>query len=265
MKLLMISGDRSVLQGKKGAFFYTLEELSKHFERVDVITPKVPSAKCQVPSVPSNVHFHSSSHGLFHQPFWILSQGKKLLAEHHHEVMTVHEYPPFYNGLGAMLLNRATHIPYMLEIHHIVGWPRAASLQELIGRWISFLWLRFSAKHAKVVRVVSNDVQEKLPKIGIPKDKIEQIVSFYLDHTLLQPDPSIQKKYDCVFAARLVLNKGLANVLHAVALLPNVSLLVIGDGPERKRSEALTKELGIASRVNFVGWLPDNESVYRAI
>ena len=41
MKLLMISGDRSILQRKQGAFWYTLQELRNHFDQIDVITPQI--------------------------------------------------------------------------------------------------------------------------------------------------------------------------------------------------------------------------------
>jgi len=41
MKLLMISGDRSILSGKRGAFWYTLQELRTHFDRIDIICPHV--------------------------------------------------------------------------------------------------------------------------------------------------------------------------------------------------------------------------------
>jgi len=41
MKLLMISGDRSILRGKKGAFWYTLEEFHKEWDRIDIICPRV--------------------------------------------------------------------------------------------------------------------------------------------------------------------------------------------------------------------------------
>ncbi|MEK7591453.1 MAG: hypothetical protein AAB489_04585, partial [Patescibacteria group bacterium] len=51
MKLLMISGDRSILQGKKGAFYHTLQEFSKHWERIDVICPRVSSST--VPPAPA--------------------------------------------------------------------------------------------------------------------------------------------------------------------------------------------------------------------
>src|SRR3989338_4638170 len=155
MKLLMISGDRSILQGKKGAFYYTLHEFSKHWERIDVITPKISDPKSEARSPFTNVHFHPSPRGLWYQPFWIRKKGNELTKHHRHDVMTVHDYPPFYNGLGAIWLHAKTGIPFTEEIHHIVGYPVAADLQEWIGRWMSRVFVPFIARRAGAVRVVS--------------------------------------------------------------------------------------------------------------
>lgn len=264
MKLLMISGDRSILQGKKGAFYYTLEEFSKHWDRIDIITPFARDA--HTPSPFPNVHFHPSPRGLWYQPWWILIKGDELIKEHHHNVMTVHEYPPFYNGLGARWLHNATKIPYMTEIHHIVGHPKAANLTEWIGYWMSRVWIpRWGTSRSAAVRVVSPEVQNALVDWGVPKERIIFLSSLYLDHEMLRRYPGIKKQYDAVFCARLVANKGLLNVLRAIALLPRVTLLVIGDGPERTRWENLAKNLGVANRVTFVGWIPEAFIAYREI
>ena len=217
MKLLMISGDRSILQGKKGAFWYTLEELQKHWERIDVICPNFsvcPSIRaCGVtPSSPErseghiegrtagatrddtekfgqsflfgNVYFHPSPRGLWYQPFWIRKKGMELVREHGHDVMTVHEYPPFYNGIGAWWLHKRTKIPYALEIHHIVGYPKAGSFVELIGRWMSWMFLKWDAKHAQVVRCVNREIQRVLEQWGLKN--VHVVPSFYLDRDALQ-------------------------------------------------------------------------------
>lgn len=270
MKLLMISGDRSILQGKKGAFWHTLEEMSKHWERIDVICPRSEGAKSGKWKVEgghfANVFFHPSPRGLWYQPWWILIKGDEIIRQYHHDVMTVHEYPPFYNGLGARWLSKATQIPYMTEIHHIVGYPRAASLSEKIGYWTSRIWLpRWGTSVAEKVRVVSGEVNEKLEKWGIPKEKIAFLHSIYLDREMLVPDSSIQKKYDVVFCARLVPNKRLPQLIRAMAPISNSTLLVIGDGQERARCEKLAASLGMENRVAFSGWLPKQEDVYRAI
>ena len=267
MKLLMISGDRSILQGKKGAFWYTLEEFSRHWERVDIITPSaVAGCGLRVASTRNpfpNVFFHPSPRGLWFQSKWIVEKGRELIAEHHHDVMTAHEYPPFYNGIGACRLHRSTGVPYALEVHHIVGSPAAASFTEWIGRIASRWQIPKSAHHAHSVRVVNQEVKDVLTRWGIPAEKIQIVPSFYLDTQKLTSDPSIPKKYDLVFCARLVRNKGLEVVLRAIAGISNVSLLVIGDGPERLRMEALARSLKITDRVTFRGWVASQEDVIR--
>ena len=276
MKLLMISGDRSVLQGKKGAFWYTLEELNEHFERIDVVCPKVPRSKFQAPNKSqiknsksqtlfNNVHFHPCPRGLWYQSQWIVKKGRELIKKHHCDVMTVHEYPPFYNGIGAKRLARKTGIPYAVEIHHIVGYPKAASLTELIGKWMSRLYLKGDIKKAKSVRCVSKGVSDVLKKWKIPPYKISVIPSFYLNRELLKKDESAKKIYDIVVCARLVSNKGISDVLKAVAALPQVLMLIVGGGPDRAKLEAISASLKIDDRVKFSGWLPEIQDVYSAI
>ena len=269
----MISGDRSILQGKKGAFWYTLEEFSRYWERIDIITPAV-AEKNQMPKTKNQtsvqvfpkVWFHPSPWSLWSQSKWILKKGKELIGEHHHDVMTVHEYPPFYNGLGALRLHNATKIPYMTEIHHIVGYPHAASFTELIGRWMSRVWLpRWGTSMAMKVRVVSGEVSKILKEWLVPDTKIVFLYSIYLNRLLLVSDSSIQKKYDVVFCARLVPNKRLSQLLQVIETIPNITLLVIGDGPERGKCEKLVTSLGIKNRVTFTGWLPSQADVYRTM
>jgi glycosyltransferase involved in cell wall biosynthesis len=61
--------------------------------------------------------------------------------------------------------------------------------------------------------------------------------------------------------ARLLERKGHAELLRACAestdAIPGVRLVLVGDGPERQRLEALADSLGIASRVTFAGTRDD--------
>ena len=52
-----------------------------------------------------------------------------------------------------------------------------------------------------------------------------------------------------VYVGRLIKSKGVADLIAAVKTLPDAELLVVGDGPDRERLEALAQE----SRVTFVG------------
>jgi glycosyltransferase involved in cell wall biosynthesis len=71
-----------------------------------------------------------------------------------------------------------------------------------------------------------------------------------------------------VTVAHLVARKRHADVLRALWVLrerrPELRWLVIGDGPERGRLEALAAELGVADRVEFTGQLEHDAALERA-
>ena len=261
----MISGDRSIPEARRGAFWYTLEELKQYFERVDVICPK-PKNSCLSGVVHAfdRVYIHHSSRGLWRQPWWILKKGRELCGERQYRVMTVHDYPPFYNGLGAWMLQRKTGIPYIEEIHHVVGYPRAADFGEWIGRRMYWLFFQTIGKRATAVRVVNQEVEHMVQE-WTGKDHVRLLSSQYLDRKSLQPDSSIKKKYDLIFCGRLVKNKGVENVLNVLVYLHKVSLLIVGDGSLFSKLKAQSSKLGLDGRVTFTRWLPEKNDVYRAI
>jgi glycosyltransferase involved in cell wall biosynthesis len=67
-----------------------------------------------------------------------------------------------------------------------------------------------------------------------------------------------------VALGRLHRNKAFDVLLAALARLPNVWLWLAGEGPERAALAAQARELGIASRVRFLGWREDREALYGA-
>lgn len=275
----MISGDRHVLQGKRSAFYYTLEELSKQFDQIDIITPRVQHA---VASPFPNVQFHPSPRGLWYQPFWIRTTSRAIEAD----VATVHCYPPFYNTLGALGLK----IPFVLEVHHIVGDPIAASVSEWIGKWMTRLLLPWCSRRAAAVRVVNETVKQKLEGWGI--QTVTVVPSMYLDREGIKSASSchpeytnncrtsihpakrdtqcdnclcVSKDYDLTFCGRLTQNKGLIELIHAVSNMPGVSLQVIGDGPVRHQAEQRSREQGTEDRITFRGWMETQQDVWQAM
>lgn len=56
-----------------------------------------------------------------------------------------------------------------------------------------------------------------------------------------------------VFFGRLSEEKGVDQLLHALVLVPEKELILIGEGPEKKRLQELAQELGIHKRVQFLG------------
>lgn len=66
------------------------------------------------------------------------------------------------------------------------------------------------------------------------------------------------------YVGRLVLEKGLPLLLQASGKLlrsgQSFMVRIIGDGPERQRLEQMTEELGLSSRVQFIGSVPADQT-----
>src|SRR3989344_5737888 len=181
MNILMITGDRALASGKKSAFYNTLEELRKHFDRIDIICPKIGGTSEKNLHPFENVFIHPSLLPLIFQWLWIYREGNKIISEHHSSIMTVHEYAPFYNGIGARLLHYKTRIPYILEIMHVPGVPCTSGIQERFYRWLTHTMIAWDAQSAKAVLVINQrQTPDFLIGAGVPREKLIHIPAFYI-------------------------------------------------------------------------------------
>lgn len=77
------------------------------------------------------------------------------------------------------------------------------------------------------------------------------------DDTIFQLDALVERERQLIFVGRLVSDKGVDLLLEAMALLKkrrlHPRLTIVGDGPERSKLEAQTRELSLQSDVQFAG------------
>jgi len=265
MKLLMISGDRSLAGGKRGAFYNTLGELHKYWDRVDIVCPQVKSGELRVESLFGNVYIHPSPWPLIFQPLWILKEGIKIYKENKFDLITVHEYPPFYNGIGARLLWRKIKVPYVLEIHHIPGYPRSGNLKEVFYKNLSRVFIKFDSLKAKGVRVVNqHQVPDFLIESGVPKNKIVYIPSMYINLDTFKP-LNLKKEYGIIFIGRLEDNKGADLLIEAVSKLKveneKLKVVIVGIGSLLESLKSKVKSLKLENNIIFHGWAKDQNEV----
>jgi glycosyltransferase involved in cell wall biosynthesis len=104
---------------------------------------------------------------------------------------------------------------------------------------------------------VSEFIRKRLLKLGFPR---ERIVVHYIgvDTEAFRPNESVERLPVVLFVARLVEKKGCSFLLKAMALVrvvvPNVELVIIGDGPE---SQQLKREADtLLPGVQFLGAQP---------
>ncbi len=258
-KLLMMPGlgaAEGLARGKKNALFNTLEEFHKYWERIDIVVPRVKNQ--QVTNVFGNVFIHCSPFPLFLHPLFFIFKIVKLHRMVGFDLMTVHEFPPFYNGIAARLLWYITHIPYIIEVMHIPGHPRAGNLKEWFYKHFMRCFIAFDTKKAKAVRVMNkHEVPEFLVHAGVPREKIKLIPAIYIDQTIFHPQ-EVEKKYELIFVGRLEKNKGTDIFVKAVALL-GVKAIVIGAGPLEEELKSLAQKIG--ADITFHGFAKDAHTV----
>ncbi len=278
-------------EGKRGAFYSMLEEFHKYWERIDIICPKISNKSLAIgKNFFGNVFVHPSQWPLFFQSWWISKKGHEIYREHKFDLITVHEYPPFYNGIGARLLWNKIGVPYILEIHHIPGYPRAADFKEWLYKIATHYLIKYDAIKAEAVRVVNQrQVPEFLINSGVPKEKIVYIPSFYIDLDIFRPmDPvrsfarvkgaspedlggatssgvKVKKKYDLIFVGRLAKNKGIDLLLQAISnikiQMPDIKLLLVGDGPLTNFLKFKIENLKLRDNVTLYGWAKDPKEI----
>ena len=262
-KLLMVTGLGSVkdlVSDKRGAFYNTLEEFHKYWERIDIIAPRVRGHKSGITELFGNVFIHVSRWPLILHPFWFLKKGIEIYRAQKFDLMTVQEYPPFYNGLGAKLLEKLIKVPYIIEIHHIVGYPKAANIKEEIYRSLMKIFIEWDSRKTKAVRVVNQDqVPQFLIEAGIPKEKIIYISSLYIDLDIFKPT-GISKDYDLIFVGRLEANKGVDLFLETVEKL-NCKAIIVGDGALKNEIKLKIENWKLQDNILLYGWAKDQREI----
>lgn len=164
----------------------------------------------------------------------------------------------------ALMLARAIGCPWWLQTHGIDAWERPSRLRAL------------AAERADLVLAVSRFTRERV--LAWAKLAPEQVVVLpNAVHPAFRPGPDprqLRERYALVgrrvllTVARLTVHdryKGVDRVIRLLpwlrALVPDLAYLVVGDGDDRPRLEALARELGVADLIRFAGRVPDAELV----
>lgn len=112
---------------------------------------------------------------------------------------------------------------------------------------------------------VSDVTSDDLHALGV-KPGVVRVIANGIDYRHIQSVPAAEgRHYDVVCTGRLKNHKNVDVLLRAISLaqrdIPGITGLIIGEGPERSRLEALAEELGLASQVTFTGGLEDFDDV----
>jgi glycosyltransferase involved in cell wall biosynthesis len=179
-------------------------------------------------------------------------------------------FPAFWVGLGlALRRHLRAYRPDLVAAHMLLpaGWIVARECRnlgipfELFGHGTDVdvlmrlpAWLRHlfaeRARHARTIHLPS---AEKLARFAAAIPLSEQLLHIEtMRHcvpapaTWLRPRPSLGAPPKVLYMGRLIRQKGVDDLLAAVAQMePRPQLQVAGDGPERRRLEHVARALGV--------------------
>jgi teichuronic acid biosynthesis glycosyltransferase TuaC len=172
----------------------------------------------------------------------------------------------FPDGVAAVIIGRYFNKPVVItargtDINLI---PQHALPRKMI------LW---AASHAKAMITVCNALKVEMVKLGIDASRITPLRNG-VDLELFKPGNRSDLRlslalngFTIMSVGHLIGRKSHDIVIKALPFLPDVKLLIAGDGPERKTLELLISHLGVENRVTFLGAIsqPELTKYYGAI
>jgi glycosyltransferase involved in cell wall biosynthesis len=189
-----------------------------------------------------------------------LPQLRKHLRRDEHDVVVVSVFP-YFPVLSTKLAVLRTDTPLVTTWHEVWGeyWEEYLGSLSPFGKVTEHL----TARTPQHPIAISGNTADRLASIGPDRDTIETVPNG-IDTEQIRTAPLPEQGYDVLFAGRLIEHKNvdlLLDTFDAVAADYDVTLGIIGDGPEREHLEAQRNSLSHADRVTFLGFLDEYEDV----
>jgi glycosyltransferase involved in cell wall biosynthesis len=171
------------------------------------------------------------------------------------DLIDAHYFYP--DGVAAVLLGRALGRP-------VVVTGRGSDLNVIAEYAIPRGWIRWSARHADGLVVVSRGLKQRLANLGIAEERVH-VLRNGVDPALFRPaDRDAARRAlgltrpTLLAVGNLVRLKSHRMMVEALVGLPAVDLVIVGEGPERAAIEALARERRVADRVRLLGHVPQD-------
>ena len=145
-------------------------------------------------------------------------------------------------------------LPYALTLQegdteqHMFGRLRVLSFLPLINRGF---------KKARVVSAISTYLGGWARKRGFRKTL--ELIPNGVDIQKFAGERAAHEGTVLITASRLVHKNGIDTIIRALPLLPDITFVVCGIGPDEKKLQALARELGVAGRVLWRGHVDHND------
>jgi L-malate glycosyltransferase len=174
---------------------------------------------------------------------------------------------PYFPCFSAKIASVSKHSPLLITWHEVWGkhWDEYLGGKGFFGKIVERLVGRLS----KVNLTGTRHNMRGLLSLGVPESRIKLISIGGISLNHIQGIHPASERYDIVFAGRLVDSKGPETLVRAMHCLKesgcNATAVIVGDGPEREKVEALSRELRIQDSIRFLGRIEDDDEVISVV
>jgi len=167
------------------------------------------------------------------------------------------------DGVYALQFARRMKRPLVVSVygHDASRLPR---FQLLPVAWFNY-WLHFGGLVRETSRFLAYTkfLAGQLEERGVPREKITVHNPGIPTDRYEVDRPAGDRHPNVLFVGRFVEKKGLPDLVRAFARVageqPNARLVLVGDGPLRQEVRQLISRLALGSRVDFPGFVPQDE------
>lgn len=177
-------------------------------------------------------------------------------------VHTHHVYP---DGYGMISICKKWDIPLVVDIHGdylFTNWLNHSTLSRKVTKTLNF--------SSKII-CISKNIYSLAREYGFDEKKLEYI-PMGIDVNKFKPRNKekirekfeVQKRKVILFAGQLIKRKGINYLLRAISQVDifhrkDCEVVIVGDGPEKKRLLNISRDLGIDNVVRFTGKVSEDD------
>ncbi|HWB54840.1 MAG TPA: glycosyltransferase family 4 protein, partial [Tepidisphaeraceae bacterium] len=188
---------------------------------------------------------------------------RRLRRRRDFDLIDAHYFYP--DGVAATMLGKIMKKPVVIT-------ARGTDINLIPSHPMARRQIQWAARDAEGIVAVSEALKDALVALGVRPERVS-VLRNGVDLTTFRPENREQARHAFGLANPTLLSVGQlierkANdlIVGALPSLPEFTLILAGDGPERRPLENLAARLGVSDRVRFLGAVPHSQlsKVYSA-
>lgn len=189
----------------------------------------------------------------FLMAFFTFGVLKRLASSNDTDFDVIDAHYVYPDGVAAAILGKIMNKPVVIT-------ARGTDINVIPNYLIPRFLIKWAFRQAEHVVSVSEALSRRIGELGVESDRLS-VIRNGVDTTVFYPDgepegikSELGIKGDLIISVgNLVPLKGHDLVLEAVANIPNISLIIVGEGSEYKYLKSRIDALSIENRVRIIG------------